>query len=98
MITIVVYKLHALIVPQEVKEYSEFLIDFYGRIPVTEDQWPAVKFQEYIKLSTVLKVEDFMNEDDCTKAMMNGNLKTIQGMKEPIAMEKVSHKSLWYAL
>ena len=38
-----------------------------------------------------MKVEDFMEEDDCTKAMMNGNLEIIKRMKQPIEIEKVRH-------
>ena len=77
-------------VPQEVEHYRTFLIASYNRIHVTKDQWPPVRFQEYIKLATVVKLEDFMEEDDCTKAMMNGNLEIIKRMKQPIEMEQVS--------
>ena len=79
------------IVPQEVEQYRTFLAALYESVKVTKDQWPPVQFKEYIKLATVVKEEDFLKEDDCTKAMMNGNLEIIKGIKKPIQLEKVSH-------
>ena len=78
-------------VPQEVEKYKTFLKDTYNIIPLSNDQWPPVRFQEYIKLATVVKVEDFMDEDECTKAMMNGNLEIVKRMKKPIEIEQVSY-------
>ena len=79
------------IVPQEVEKYRKYLEDLYERLQGTKDLWPPVHFKKYIKLATVVKVEDFMKEDECTKAMMNGNLEIIKRMKQPIEMEKVSN-------
>ena len=73
------------------EQYRTFLTATYECAQAAEDQWPPVQFQEYIKLATVVKVEDFMEEDDCTKAMMNGNLEIIKRLKRPIELEKVSH-------
>ena len=77
-------------VPQEVEEYKRFLRATYDRLQQTDGQWPPVGFQEYIKLATVVKVEDFMDEDVCTKAMMNGDLEIVKRMKKPIEIEQVS--------
>eukprot|EP00731_Ephydatia_muelleri_P004503 Em0002g679a len=66
-----------------------FLATSYELVPVAEDQWPPVQFKEYIKLATVVKVEDFMKEDECTKAMINGNLEFIKRTKDTIEMEKI---------
>ena len=77
-------------VPQEVEKYKTFLMASYDTTPLTSDQWPPVRFQEYIKLATVVKVEDFMEEDVCTKAMMNGDLKIVKRLKKPIEIEQVS--------
>ena len=75
----------------EVVKYRAFLTASYECVQSTEeDQWPPVQFQKYINLATVVKVEDFMEEDECTKAMMNGNLEIIKRMKQPIEMEQVS--------
>ena len=79
------------IVPQGVEQYRTFLAASYESVEVTKDQWPPVQFKEYIKLATVVKVEDFMKEDECIKAMMNGNLEIIKRIKKPIQLEKVSH-------
>ena len=87
----VCYTFYALVVPHEVKEYRTFLTATYESAQAAEDQWPPVQFKEYIKLATVVKVEDFMEEDRCTKAMMNGNLEIIKKMKQPIKMEKASY-------
>eukprot|EP00731_Ephydatia_muelleri_P004490 Em0002g666a len=38
---------------------------------------------------SVVKVQDFMKEDECTRAMMNGNLEIIKRMKRPIEIEKI---------
>eukprot|EP00731_Ephydatia_muelleri_P004597 Em0002g773a len=76
-------------VPQEVEQYRTFLAALYESVKVTKDQWPPVQFKEYIKLATVVKEEDFLKEDDCTKAMMNGNLEIIKGIKKPIQLEKI---------
>eukprot|EP00731_Ephydatia_muelleri_P004614 Em0002g790a len=76
-------------VPQGVEQYRTFLAASYECVEVTKDQWPPVQFQEYIKLATVVKVEDFMKEDECTKAMMNGNLEIIKGLKKPVQLEKI---------
>ena len=73
------------------EQYRTFLTATYENIYITKDQWPPVQFQEYIKLVTVVKVKDFMKEDECTRAMMNGNLEIIKRMKQPIEMEKVSN-------
>ena len=78
------------IVSNEVEQYRTFLTATYECTQATEDQWPPVQFKEYIKLATVVKVEDFMEEDDCTRAMMNGNVEIIKKMKQPIKMKKVS--------
>ena len=77
------------IVSKEVEQYRTFLTATYENIHITKDQWPPVQFQEYIKLVTVVKVQDFMKEDDCTRAMMNGSLEIIKRMKQPIEKEKV---------
>ena len=77
-------------VPQEVEKYKTFLRATYDRLQQTDDQWPPVGFQEYIKLATVVKVEDFMDEDVCTKAMMNGDLEIVKGMKQSVEIEQVS--------
>ena len=76
-------------VPQEVEKYKTFLRATYDRLQQTDDQWPPVGFQEYIKLATVVKVQDFMDEDVCTKAMMNGDLEIVKRMKKPIEIEQV---------
>ena len=73
------------------EQYKTLLTATYECAQAAEDQWPPVQFKEYIKLATVVKVEDFMEEDDCTKAMMNGNLEIIKRLKQPIELEKVSH-------
>ena len=80
------------IVPQEVEKYRKYLAYSYERVQTTKDQWPPVQFQEYIKLATVVKVEDFMEEDECTKAMMNGKLRFVVGHKKPLSIRKVSHR------
>ena len=72
------------------EKYKTFLRATYDRLQQTDDQWPPVRFQEYIKLATVVKVEDFMHEDVCTKAMMNGDLEIVKRMKKPIEIEQVS--------
>ena len=77
-------------VPQEVEKYKTFLRATYDGLQQTDDQWPPVRFQEYIKLATVVKVDDFMDEDVCTKAMMNGDLKIVKRLKKPIEIKKVS--------
>ena len=79
------------IVPQGVEQYRTFLAASYECVKVTKDQWPPVQFKEYIKLATVVKEEDFMKEDECTKAMMTGNLRIIKRIKKPIQLEKVSY-------
>eukprot|EP00731_Ephydatia_muelleri_P004602 Em0002g778a len=76
-------------VSNEVEQYRTFLTATYECTQATEDQWPPVQFKEYIKLATVVKVEDFMEEDDCTRAMMNGNVEIIKKMKQPIKMKKI---------
>eukprot|EP00731_Ephydatia_muelleri_P036840 Em0336g4a len=76
-------------VPQEVEEYRTFLTDTYECAQAAEDQWPPVQFKEYIKLATVVKEEDFMKEDDCTRAMMNGKLRIVLRNKRSIAIEKI---------
>ena len=63
-------------------EYRKYLEDLYERVQGTKDQWPPVQFKEYIKLATVVKVEDFTEEDECTKAMMNGKLRFIMRRKK----------------
>ena len=73
------------------EQYKTFLTATYECAQAAEDQWPLVQFKEYIKLATVVKEEDFMKEDDCTRAMMNGNLEIIKRMKQPIEIEKVSY-------
>ena len=73
------------------EEYRTFLTDTYECAQAAEDQWPPVQFKEYIKLATVVKEEDFMKEDDCTRAMMNGKLRIVLRNKRSIAIEKVSH-------
>ena len=79
------------IVPQEVEQYRTFLTATYECVHAAEDPWPPVQFQEYIKLATVVKVKDFMKENKCTKAMMNGKLRIVLRNKQSIAIEKVSH-------
>ena len=79
------------IVPQEVEKYKTYLALSYERVQTTKDQWPPVLFKEYIKLATVVKVEDFMEEDECTKAMINGKLRFVMRHKETISIRKVSH-------
>ena len=59
-----------------------------------EDQWPPVQFQEYIKLTSVLKMEDFMKEDYCIKAMMKGKLGFVKRHKKAVPIEKVSYWQL----
>ena len=76
-------------VPQEVEKYKTFLRATYDRLQQTDDQWPPVGFQEYIKLATVMKVQDFIDEDVCTKAMMNGDLEIVKRMKQPIEINQV---------
>ena len=80
------------IVPKEVKLYKTFLEASYDAIPLCEDQWPPTRFQEYIKLETVLKVKDFTREEACTKAMIKGNLKTVKRMRQSIRITQVSIK------
>ena len=75
-------------VPQEVEEYKTFLRATYDRLQQTDDQWPPVRFQEYINLAAVVKVDDFIHEDVFTKAM--GDLKIIKRMKKTIEIEQVS--------
>eukprot|EP00731_Ephydatia_muelleri_P004548 Em0002g724a len=76
-------------VPQEVEKYRKYLEDLYERVQGTKDQWPPVQFKEYIKLATVVKVEDFTEEDECTKAMMNGKLQFIMRRKKRISIRKI---------
>ena len=76
------------------EKYKTFLRDTYKLFQAPEGQWPPVRFQEYIKLATVKKVEDFEDEDDCTKAMMNGDLSIVTDKKKTIQIEEVS----WFAL
>ena len=83
---------YALTVPQEVEQYRTFLTESYECVQTTKDQWPPVLFKEYIKLATVVKVEDFMEEDRCTKAMMNGKLRFVMKRRKSIAIKKVSHR------
>ena len=83
------------IVSHDVEQFKTFLETSYELVPVAEDQWPPVQFNEYIKLATVVKVEDFMKEDECTKAMINGNLEFIKRTKHAIEMEKVSYYYLY---
>ena len=73
------------------EKYRKYLEDLYERVQGTKDQWPPVQFKEYIKLATVVKVEDFTEEDECTKAMMNGELQFIMRRKKRISIRKVSH-------
>ena len=73
------------------EEYRTYLTDTYECAQAAGDQWPPVQFKEYIKLATVVKEEDFMKEDDCTRAMMNGKLRIVLRNKQSIAIEKVSH-------
>ncbi|KAL5489158.1 hypothetical protein EMCRGX_G018218 [Ephydatia muelleri] len=77
------------IVPQEVEQYRTFLTATYECAHAAEDQWPPVQFQEYIKLATVVKVQDFMKENKCTKVMMNGKLRIVLRNKQSIAIEKI---------
>ena len=78
--------------PKEVELYRTFLEASYDAIPRCEDQWPPVRFQEYIKLETVLKVEDFTDEEACTKAMIEGNLNIVKRMRQSIEITQVSIK------
>ena len=73
------------------EQYRTFLTATYECAHAAEDQWPPVQFQEYIKLATVVKVQDFMKENKCTKVMMNGKLRIVLRNKQSIAIEKVSH-------
>ena len=73
------------------EKYRKYLEDLYERVQGTKDQWPPVQFKEYIKLATVVKVEDFTEEDECTKAMMNGKLQFIMRCKKRISIRKVGH-------
>ena len=81
-----------IVIPQEVEQYRTFLTATYECAQAAEDQWPPVLFKEYIKLATVVKVEDFMEEDRCTKAMMNGKLRFVMKRRKSIAIKKVSHR------
>ena len=78
--------------PKEVELYRTFLEASYDAIPRCEDQWPPTRFQEYIKLETVLKVEDFTDEENCTKAMIEGNLTIVKRMRQSIEIAQVSIK------
>ena len=78
--------------PKQVEPYRKFLEASYHVRPLCEDQWPPVRFQEYIKLETVLKVEDFTDEEACTKAMIEGNLKIVKRMRQSIEITQVSIK------
>ena len=78
--------------PKEVEPYRKFLEASYHVRPLCEDQWPPVRFQEYIKLETVLKVEDFTDEEACTKAMIEGNLEIVKEMRQSIEITQVSIK------
>ena len=80
------------LLPKEVEQYRTFLEASYDVTPQTKDQWPPVRFQEYIKLETVLNVEDFMHEEACTKAMMEGNLEIVKRMRQSIEIDQVSFK------
>ena len=74
------------------KQYRTFLTESYEGLQTTKDQWPPVLFNEYTKLVIVGKVEDFMEEDRCTKAMMNGKLRFVMKRRKSIAIKKVSHR------
>ena len=80
-----------IVIPQEVEQYRTFLTATYECAQAAEDQWPPVQFQEYIKLATVVKKQDFMKENKCTKAMIKGKLWIVMRNKQSIAIEKVSH-------
>ena len=73
------------------EQYRTFLTALYEGMQTAEDQWPPIQFKDYTKLATVVNEYDLMEEDVCTKAMMNGDLEIIQTIKQPIEMEKVSH-------
>ena len=79
-----------ILVPRKVEQYRTFLEASYDVTSLTKDQWPPVRFQEYIKLATVLKVEDFMHEEAFTKAMMEGNLEIVKRMRQSIEIDQVS--------
>ena len=80
-----------IVIPQEVEQYRTFLTATYECAQAAEDQWPPVQFQEYIKLATVVKMQDCMKENKCTKAMIKGKLWIVMRNKQSIAIEKVSH-------
>ena len=72
------------------KTYKKFLKATYDRLHINPDEWPLVTYLEYIKLVTVVKVEDHKDADVCIEAIVNGNVKHVKTMKQPIEIEQVS--------
>ena len=89
LITFFVNSIAYCIVPQHVEQYRTFLTASYERVE-RKDQWPPVRCKDYIKLATVVMEDDFVKEDDITKAMIHGKLDVVKRMRESVEMEEVS--------